>query len=206
MEDKKTNDFNAVIRHYDALVDEGNDPVFDPPMLREYMDKWDGQAFIEAMELNQEKSVLEIGVGTGRLAIQTAPLCGSFCGIDLSPKTVERAQKNLAGYANVTLLCGDFLTYPFCETFSVIYSSLTFMHIEDKQAALNKVAKLMKPGGRFVLSIDKNQSNIIDVGSRRLKIYPDKREDIENCIYKAGMKLIKRQETELAHIFVAVTV
>ena len=29
------------------LTDEKNDPVHDPKPLRDYMDKWDGQAFID---------------------------------------------------------------------------------------------------------------------------------------------------------------
>lgn len=200
----KMNDLDAVIRHYDELIDEGNDPVFDPPVLQAYMDKWDGQAFVDAMELNREKSVLEIGVGTGRLAVRTAPLCGNFCGIDLSPKTVERARENLAGLPNVRLVCGDFLSYPFYETFDVIYSSLTFMHIMDKQAALNKAAALLNHGGRFVLSIDKNQSDTIDIGKRKVKIYPDKPGDIESGIHAAGLQIIARQETEFAVLYAAV--
>ena len=53
---------NDVIQHYDLLIDENNDPVHDPKPLRDYMDKWDGQSFIDKMELNKDKSVLEIGV------------------------------------------------------------------------------------------------------------------------------------------------
>lgn len=63
------NELNAVIRHYDALIDEGNNLVHDLLPLREYMDKRDGQTFIDGMELSKEKSVLEIGVGTGRTAV-----------------------------------------------------------------------------------------------------------------------------------------
>ena len=55
---------NDIIRHYDTLIDENNDPVHDPKQLRDYMDKWDGQAFIDEMRLDTNKSVLEIGVGT----------------------------------------------------------------------------------------------------------------------------------------------
>ena len=197
-------DLDIVIHHYDALIDEGNDPVFDPPPLREYMDKWDGQAFIDAMELNHNKSVLEIGVGTGRLAVRTALLCGNFCGIDLSSKTVERAKENLAELSNVRLICGDFLEYPFCETFDVIYSSLTFMHIRNKQAALNKVVALLNDGGRFVLSIDKNQNDTIDTGDRTVKIYPDKPEDMESGMHAAGLQITARWETEFAVLYSAV--
>ena len=32
---------NDVIRHYDLLIEENNDPVRDPKPLKDYMDKWD---------------------------------------------------------------------------------------------------------------------------------------------------------------------
>lgn len=194
-------DNNAVISHYAALIGEGNDPVHDPKPLRDYMDKWDGQAFIDSMELNGNKSVLEIGVGTGRLAVRVAPLCGGFCGIDLSLKTIERARENLANFNNVALVCGDFLTYPFSSTFDVIYSSLTFMHIRKKEMAIKKVVDLLKDGGRFVLSIDKNQSEFIDMSSRKVKIYPDAPTETEKALQSSGLSVENQSETEFAVIF-----
>lgn len=192
-----------VIQHYDLLVKENNDPVHDPKPLRDYMDKWDGQAFIDSMELNNNKSVLEIGVGTGRLAVRVAPLCGEFCGIDISPKTIDRAKENLAEYRNIDLICADFLSYKFDRKFDVIYSSLTFMHIEKKQTAINKVATLLKDGGKFVLSIDKSKSEYIDTGTRKIKIYPDTREKTVEFIKAAGLTILNQYDTEFAKIFVA---
>ena len=194
---------SAIIHHYDLLIDENNDPVHDPKPLQEHMNKWDGDSFIERMELNTEKSVLEIGVGTGRLAVRVAPLCGSFCGIDLSSKTIERGQENLASFNNVNLICGDFLSYDFAEKFDVIYSSLTFMHIADKQNALCKIATLLNTGGRLVLSIDKNPSDYIDIGINRIAIYPDTPDAMAEHIKVAGFDLVEQYKTEFAVIFVA---
>ncbi len=196
-----TND--DVIRHYDLMIDENIDPARDPEPLREYMDKWDGQRFIDSLQLTKEKSVLEIGVGTGRLAVRAAPECCEFCGIDLSPKTVKQAEENLKAHGNVTLICADFTEYNFEHKFDVIYSSLTFMHIRDKQAAINKVKSLLNIGGRFVLSIDKNQSDTIDYETRKIKIYPDNKEDIVKYITQSGMNLIKVFETDFAFVFIA---
>lgn len=196
-----TND--DVIRHYDLMIDENNDPVRDPEPLREYMDKWDGRQFIDSLKLTKEKSVLEIGVGTGRLAVRTAPNCREFLGIDISPKTVKRARENLKKQTNVTLICADFTEYNFEHKFDVIYSSLTFMHIKDKQAAINKVKSLLNDGGRFVISVDKNQSDIIDYGTRKIKIYPDNKEDIVKYITQSGMNLMKVFETDFAFVFIA---
>lgn len=193
----------SVTHHYDLLIDENNDPVHDSKPLRDYMDKWDGQAFIDSMELDNNKSVLEIGVGTGRLAVRVTPLCGQFCGIDFSPKTIERAKENLAEHRNVELIGGDFLSYEFGRKFDVIYSSLTFMHIEDKQRAINKVATLLKNSGKFVLSSDKNQSEYIDTGTRKIKVYPDKKDKTVEYIKSAGLNIINQYDTEFATVFVA---
>ncbi len=192
----------SVTHHYDLLIDENNDPVHDPKPLRDYMDKWDGQAFIDSMELDKNKSVLEIGVGTGRLAVRVAPLCGEFCGIDISPKTIDRAKENLAEYRNIDLICGNFLSYKFDRKFDLIYSSLTFMHIEDKQKTVNKIAGLLNDAGRFVLSIDKNQSEYIDTGTRKIKIYPDTKEKTVEYIKAAGLTILNQYDTEFATIFV----
>ena len=81
--------------HYDLLIEENNDPFRDPPALRKHMESWDGQAFLDLMELDLSKTVLEIGVGTGRIAEKTARGCRHLTGIDISPKTIERAKENL---------------------------------------------------------------------------------------------------------------
>ena len=153
--------------------------------------------------LNNHYGLDEFFFGDGRLAVRTAPNCREFFGIDLSPKTVKRAKENLKAHGNIALICADFTEYNFEHKFDVIYSSLTFMHIRDKQAAINKVKSLLNISGRFVLSIDKNQSDIIDYGTRKIKIYPDNKEDIVKYITQSGMSLIKVFETEFAEIFAA---
>ena len=194
---------NNVIEHYNKLIDENNDPVHDPKPLRDYMDKWDGQKFIESMQLDKSKSVLEIGVGTGRLAIKVAPNCKRFIGIDISPKTINRANENLSPYCNVELICDDFMSFEFNEQFDTIYSSLTFMHIKDKASAIQKIASLLNDNGLFVLSIDKNQSDFIDMGIRQVKIYPDNPTDICHFIANANLELTDQFETENAHVIVS---
>ena len=77
------------------------------------------------------------------------------------------------------------------------------MHIMDKQRAINKAANLLNNGGRFILSIDKNQSDVIDMGSRRMKIYPDNSDEIVKMLQIVGLKIAEQYETEFAHVFVA---
>ena len=188
--------------HYDLLIEENNDPFHDPPVLQKYMESWDGQVFLDLMELDESKTVLEIGVGTGRLAVKTAGRCRHLTGIDISPKTIERAEENLRDCRNISLICDDFLACPFTETFDVIYSSLTMMHFEDKKAVIAKAASLLNHNGLFCLSIDKSQDEWIDMGNRRIRIYPDTPERTIMLAEQAGLKLKKTLETENAHLII----
>ena len=194
----------TVIHHYNALIDENNDPVHDPEPLQKHMNKWDGNVFIEAMQLTANKSVLEVGVGTGRLALRVCGKCESFTGIDISQKTIERANQNLKGFQNIRLICADYMTYTFDGFFDVIYSTLTFMHIKDKQAAIQKAWDLLIPSGRFVLSIDKNRKTEIDYGTRKIPVFPDNPEEIGSLLTKAGFTIEQQLETEFAVVFSAV--
>lgn len=193
----------ALITHYDNLIDLNNDPVRDPAPLRIHMDKWDGPAFWDALALSPEKNVLEIGVGSGRLALRAAPHCRSLWGIDLSPKTLARARENLAAFPNVTLIEGDFMIFCPGRHFDVVYSSLTFFHFPDKARAIQKVSDLLAPNGRFVLSVDKSSANSLEFGPHRIPLYPDTPEEILAGLQKASLTLERQFDTEFAHIFVA---
>ena len=194
---------NNVSAHYDSLIDENNDPVFDPEPLKIYMDRWDGAAFVDLLDLNVSKSVLEIGVGTGRLAIRTAPLCGAFTGIDISEKTVEKAKQNLKRFNNVTLIYGDFNTFDFSEKYDVIYSSLTFMHFKNKADTMAKIYSLLTPNGVFVLSIDKSKNKYIECNGRTVEIYPDDPDTTKTYLQNVGFAVESITETVAAYLFSA---
>lgn len=189
--------------HYDLLIEEGNDPVTDPPELAAYMDGWDGHPFLAALKLDGRQDVLEIGVGTGRLALRTAPKSKSFTGVDISPKTIARAGMHLSGLDNVALVCADFLTWETAARFDVVYASLTFMHFADKQQAAERVAALLKPGGRAVVSLDKSRESLLDYGTRTLTVYPDDPVVLAAHLTAAGLKVLPVQETAFACILIA---
>lgn len=194
-----------IMKHYDLLIEENNDPVLDPPSLQEYMNKWDGEEFIAEMQLNCNKTVLEVGVGTGRLALRVLPNCHHFTGIDISPKTIQRAKHNLAGHVNTTLICSDFSNYEFKSKFDVVYSSLTFLHIKDKQKAISKVSKILEPNGTFILSISKEKSTELNFDTRKLRLYPDNLQDILHYLTCSNLMLMRQIEIEFAWIIVATT-
>ena len=168
------------------------------------MDKYDGDIFMEECALSGALTALEIGVGTGRLAIRIAPKVKSLVGIDLSPMSLIRAKENFRvnniSSENLTLICGDFTEYDFACSFGLIYSTLTFMHIENKAAAIDKIFSLLEGGGKLVLALDKSREEYIDFGSRKIKIYPDTPENIIFLLKERGFTGIRQRETEFSYV------
>ena len=77
------------------------------------------------------------------------------------------------------------------------------MHFENKQQVISKVDTLLDKGGVFCLSIDKNQSDYIDMGTRKIKIYPDTLDNIKSLIDASSMTVTNIYETDNAYIIVS---
>ena len=77
------------------------------------------------------------------------------------------------------------------------------MHFKDKEHVILKVADLLNDGGIFCLSIDKNQSEYIDMGTRKVKIYPDTPDNIISLINASPMNVTSVFETDNAYIIVS---
>ena len=78
------------------------------------------------------------------------------------------------------------------------------MHFGNKQQVIDKVDTLLARGGIFCLSIDKSQSRYIEMGTRKIKIYPDTLERITTLINTSSMSVEDTFETEFAHIVVCI--
>lgn len=182
--------------HYELLIDEGNDPVHDDDRLKQHMSNWDGPLFFESLDVNKDKSVLEIGVGTGRIAKQVLERgCKEFTGIDISPKTIKRAEENLRNFDNAWLIEENALTFVRENQFDVIYSVLTFSHIQDKESAIKNVWLSLKRGGFFVLSVSKDDA-WLDYGSRKVKLFPENKDYYVKVLKNTGFRIEFCRDTE----------
>ena len=203
MDDVINQNLEKIAFHYDELVREENDPFRDPPEMKEYMEKWDGKEFFSLLDLSGKEKVLEIGCGTGRLAAAVLESCREYTGLDLSPVSIVRARENLSsvpGTPHRTLLCGAF---PYCfipGKYDRIFSSLTFLHMEDKEAALEKIASLLLPEGKVVLSLDKTRKDDIEYLDRFVPVFPDTPVSIKKACAGCGLKITKRIEKENASL------
>lgn len=97
---------------------------------------------------------LELGVGTGRLAIPLAERGAAVTGIDTSTAMLDRLRAKPNGRL-VTTVTGDMLddlpAGPFRVVFAT-YNTIFGLLSADAQAELfRRVARVLEPGGRFVV-------------------------------------------------------
>jgi SAM-dependent methyltransferase len=98
--------------------------------------------------------VLELGVGTGRVAVPLAATGLDVHGIEASPAMVEQMRAKPGGDA-VTTVIGDMADIDVAGTFAVVFVvyNTFFMLLtqEDQVRCFRNVAAHLAPGGRFVV-------------------------------------------------------
>ena len=104
--------------------------------------------------------VVELGVGTGRIAVPTAAAGVRVIGIDSSPGMLEvcREAAELAGVAElVDLRLGELTEPPVEERVRLVTCPFrSFLHLQDDEQrlrALGAARELLVPGGRFVFDV-----------------------------------------------------
>ena len=98
--------------------------------------------------------LLDIGCGTGRLLqlIRTAVPTVACYGLDLAPNMIEQARKQLGG--DVTLMVGDAEQLPYADaSMDVVVSTSTLQWLDQLSPCFSEVARVLKPGGRFLFSL-----------------------------------------------------
>jgi len=99
-----------------------------------------------------DERALDVGTGTGPLALALAPLVREVVGIDLVPELLAHARQAAAGYDNVTFVEGDTLALPFPNSsFDLVATSRTVHHVARPELALAEMTRVTRIGGRLLI-------------------------------------------------------
>jgi SAM-dependent methyltransferase len=144
--DRPAGDHDDVVAYYREIA-----PFYDAELEgRDDLDFWRRIA-----EHNRGGTILELGAGSGRVTEALASAAGTVVAIDLSPEMLGMARRRLSGRADVSLVLADMLDLPFRAAFdAIVAADDPFSHLTEdaeRDRALRSAARLLKPGGRFVL-------------------------------------------------------
>jgi SAM-dependent methyltransferase len=100
-----------------------------------------------------DKVGLDAGCGTGRFSRFLAERLGTLVALDGSA-AVEAAVRNLRGFANVSVVRGDFRTPPLAaESFDFVCCIGVLHHLEDPEDGFRALVRLVAPGGLLLVFV-----------------------------------------------------
>jgi SAM-dependent methyltransferase len=128
--------------------DDSSAEMFDPSKVEPVVD------FL--VELATDGSALELGIGTGRIALPLAQRGIRIHGIDLSEAMAAKLRAK-PGASDIGVTVGDFATTAVEKRFSIAYlvfNTIMNLTTQDEQVAcFQNVAAHLEPGGCFVIEV-----------------------------------------------------
>ena len=112
-------------------------------------------AMLAAARPQPTDMVLDVATGTGFTALAFAPLVRSVIGLDVSPGMLRQAEAYAAegGITNAVFQEGAAELLPFADSsFDLVTCRIAPHHFLSVPKFLTETARVLKPGGRFVLA------------------------------------------------------
>jgi ubiquinone/menaquinone biosynthesis C-methylase UbiE len=145
---------------FDCLAIDRDMNLERDPILA-YEQKMRAKAVLSYLKPSVNETILEIGCGNGRDLVLIAKSCKNIAGIDYSPEMVAQAAKKILHYSieNATVAYGNATDLKFDDaSFDKVLCSEVVEHIPDWEQAIKEISRVLKPGGKLVLSTPNNRS------------------------------------------------
>ncbi len=148
---------------------------------------------LAASEVPQPAAILDVGCGTGRLlrsAEQRFP-DARLDGVDAALEMVKHAESVLAAGSRIHFQQATAEQLPFPDgQFDLVFSTMTFHHWSDQASGIAEVARVMAPGGRWLLA-DFIAAGVMRYVRRLLRFrqFPERRQ-LDGMLQAAGLRVV----------------
>ena len=184
-------------RHFNELVD-----VFDQPQPLEVMARL--QEIVSSAKLRSGEVVLDVGTGVGVLI----PLIQSYqpaavLACDVAEKMLQRVQDK---YPAVRTFHADIASLDLASSsVDVIFMNGMYGNIADKPAACRNAARMLRSGGRLVVSHPEGRAFIDQLRTTSdlfIEPFPT-REEFEALLEPLGFEVITYRDESKLYLLVA---
>ncbi len=112
-------------------------------------------AVVEAADVGPGDAILDVGTGTGSVAITAARRGADVTGVDITPALLEAAASHaaVAGVEDIAWEVGDAADLPYPdEHFDATISNLGHMYGDPPDAVADELRRVTVPGGRIAFT------------------------------------------------------
>ena len=119
-----------------------------------YLNSFEQDKLIPLLRDVEDKKVLDIGAGTGRLTMMLAKLGAEVTAVDVSKKMLEALNKKcVQAKLRVTTILGNAEKLAFeNKTFNVVIAAFLIVHLKDLRKFFDEAYRVLKDGGTFVVT------------------------------------------------------
>ncbi len=129
-------------------------------MRQEYFSEEVREAAIARAELSPAAVVADVGSGTGFVAAGLAPRVKEVICLDSSPEMLQVARRNLASFPNVRFQVAEGASLPLPSgSVDAVFANMYLHHAPDPLAAIQEMARLLRPGGVLVITDEDKHDN-----------------------------------------------
>jgi len=127
-----------------------------------------GRDLLVLLNAKPGERILDVGCGTGQLTAEITQFGAEVVGIDSSPEMIATAREN---FPHVRFEVADVTALSFANEFDVVVSNAALHWVRDQPAAIDSIARALKPGGRLVFEMGGrgNLHHLLDAVYRALR-------------------------------------
>ncbi|WP_222914353.1 class I SAM-dependent methyltransferase [Natrinema sp. SYSU A 869] len=110
---------------------------------------------VDATDVNSDDTVLDVGCGTGNIAITAARRGASVTGLDITPTMLEKAKENaaVASVEDISWHEGTATDLPFDDdAFDITLSCVGHMFADPPDAAAQELLRVTRSGGQIAFT------------------------------------------------------
>lgn len=176
-------------------------PKYDRHYLQRFVFEPVQKAVLElaAKEVPHPAAILDVGCGTGRLLRSAA---GQFPGarlegVDAAQGMIDQARSSAGpvNKINFQLATAEQLPFPDAQ-FDLAFSTMTFHHWADQGRGVAEIARVMTPGGRWILA-DFIATGLLRYVRRLFRMTRFlEREELDAMLASAGLRVVEERRVQ----------
>lgn len=106
-----------------------------------------GESLLELLNAQPDEEIVDLGCGTGQLTEKIVATGAKVIGLDSDRAMIAQAQSN---YPNIPFRVANATDFELENPADAIFSNAVLHWVTNAEAAASQIAKMLKPGGRFV--------------------------------------------------------